>query len=260
MAKKIKAETEPFGRTFYKTGNVRRNKTFPFADGNNSEHGRKRCEVIRRDLRSCRADNRKQSGFSHARKSDKTDIGKHFELKQNLALLALAPRFRKARSLTGRRGKMTVPPSATSAFAKHKRLATAHIFYYFSGFCVFYDSSLRNGNYKIGSVSSVKFRFHTVAAVRSDVFFSVTEVKQGVLALFYNKNYIAAVAAVAAVGTSVRNIFFPVNRNTAVTAVAGFYVYLHMIIKICHMFILSAVQSPSIFRNSSSSIIFTPRD
>ena len=236
MAKKIKAETEPFGRTFYKTGNVRRNKTFPFADGNNSEHGRKRCEVIRRDLRSCRADNRKQSGFSHARKSDKTDIGKHFELKQNLALLA------------------------ASAFAKHERLATAHIFYYFSGFCVFYDGSLRNGNYKIGSVSSVKFRFHTVAAVRSDVFFSVTEVKQGVLALFYNKNYIAAVAAVAAVGTSVRNIFFPVKRNTAVTAVAGFYVYLHMIIKICHMFILSAVQSPSIFRNSSSSIIFTPRD
>ena len=155
---------------------------------------------------------------------------------------------------------MPVAPAAAPALAKDERLAAAHILDDFPRFCILYDSPLRNGNYKIRSVCAVKFGFHPVAAVCRNVFLPVAKVKQCILALFDYKNNVPSVAAVTAVGAAVRNVFFPVKRDTAVAAVAGFDIYLHVIIKICHMFILSAVQSPSIARNSSSFIILTPSD
>ena len=73
-----------------------------------------------------------------------------------------------------------------------------------------------------------------VAAVCRDKLLAVAEIEQGICALIYNENDIAAVTAVTAVGSAVGNILFPTERNTAVAAVSCLDIYFHMVIKISH--------------------------
>ena len=62
----------------------------------------------------------------------------------------------------------------------------------------------------------MKFACLAVAAVCRDELFAVAEIEQGICALVDNENDIAAVTAVAAVGTAVGNVLFAAEGNTAV--------------------------------------------
>ena len=87
--------------------------------------------------------------------------------------------------------------------------------------------------------SGVKFLRAAVAAVLRDEFFARAEVEERVFALVDDENDVAAVAAVAARRSAVRDVLLAVERDASVAAVARLYIYFNVIVKICHYYSLT---------------------
>ena len=170
------------------------------------------------------ADAGKNRGFADARIADQTDIRQHFQLQGQLFFLALGAVFGKHGNLPGRGGEMAVSKAATSALATDVigAVALGHVVQDLSGGGVPDQGSGRHRNNQIFGGRSMEFGSFSVLAVFGDELVLVAEGKQGVASGIHPEDHIAAVPAVAAVGSAVGNIFFPVKGNGTVSAVARF--------------------------------------
>ncbi|MPM78953.1 hypothetical protein SDC9_125968 [bioreactor metagenome] len=80
----------------------------------------------------------------------------------------------------------------------------------------------------------MKFFRHSVFAVFGKKFMTIFEFYKCILALFNLENDASAVSAVAAAGSALGDIFFAVESDASVSAVAGLYIYITFIYK--HIF------------------------
>ena len=115
---------------------------------------------------------------------------------------------------------MLISPAAVSALCDGNRLTIRYIGDYSAGLGVFYKRTDGDGYNKVGrafarapSGSAFLPRFRGIFAL-------IAEIRKGGQITVRLKNYIAAAAAVAAVGSSRRDILLPVKGDRAITAVA----------------------------------------
>ena len=213
-------EAKSLGCALDKSGNICGKEAAALTHRHNAEVGGKSCEVIVGDLGLCRGDAREDRRLAYVGEADKTDLRKHLELEKNLALLALRTALCKSRDLSCRSGKVSVAPAAASALAEHVFLGVCHIEDYLTGINVADESSLGYGDDNVGAGLAVLLATHTVCAVLGHEFSLVSEGEKGVRALVNAEDYIAAATAVAAVGTARGDVFFSMEGNGTVTAVA----------------------------------------
>ena len=133
-------------------------------------------------------------------------------------LLALKTGFGKAGSLTRRRCKVGVAPAALSAAAENERLGIGHILDDLVALRVEHNGAARYADGEILALLAELARALTVHAGLGDVFALVAEVHQRGHIVVDDEDDIAAVAAVAAVGTARGDVFFAVERHRTVAA------------------------------------------
>ena len=133
-------------------------------------------------------------------------------------LLALKARFGKTGRLTRRRCEVGVAPTALSAAAENERLGIGHILDDLVALRVAHNGAARHADGEILALLAELAPALTIHAGLSDVFALVAEVHQRGHIVVDDEDDIAAVAAVAAVGTARGDILFAVERHRAVTA------------------------------------------
>ena len=90
-----------------------------------------------------------------------------------------------------------------------------------AGFRIPDQGASRNPNLQIGSVLSRAAFALTVRSVGGSVFSLIAEVHQGRHVIIRNKDNASAAAAVSAVRSASRDIFFSVERDRTVSALSG---------------------------------------
>ena len=240
VAQKRVSEPRAVCRTLDKSGDIRRDEACLSARRDYSEIGGKRGEMIVGYFGLCRADAREYRGFSDTGISYKSYVGEHLELKYKLLFLALCAVLCEHRHLTRGRCEMPVAPAASTALAAYKIRAVilGHIVNYLAACGVLYKRSGGNGYHKVLGGLAEEFVALAVLTVARDKFVLITESKQGIGALVNAENYASALAAVAAVGAAVRNVFLTVKGYRAVSAVARLNVNFNVIYKHKNAFLL----------------------
>ena len=124
---------------------------------------------------------------------------------------------------------MDITLAALTASRKHLWLVRGHISHYPSAFGVAYNGTSRHLDYKRLSAFARAVSAAAVLTAVRHIFSLISEVYKGRKIIIDLKNYISAASAVAAVGTSRRNIFFTVKGHCSVAAVTCFDLYLRLI-------------------------------
>ena len=126
---------------------------------------------------------------------------------------------------------MLVAPAALAAARGDEGLAVGHVVHYAAGLGIAYERAARNADIQAFAVLAGAALALTVRARSRDVLALISEVHQRGHVVVDNENDIAALAAVAAVGTARSDILLAVERDGAVAAVSGLYRYLCFINK-----------------------------
>ena len=175
--------------------------------------------------------NGQQRRFSDVRESNQTHVRQKLQLQNHFMLFARKTGFCKTRHLPGRRCKVLVAPAASAALAEDKVLRVRHVLDDLVCLAVAHDRAARNLDDQVFSALALASAALSVHAVGRDIFALVAEIHQRGQVVVDSQNNRAAVAAVAAVGSACRNIFFPVESNRAVAARARFHIYFRFINK-----------------------------
>ena len=117
---------------------------------------------------------------------------------------------------------MPVPPAAFAALRGDKRLVRGHIRHHDAAFTLADNRAARHTNHKVLPFFAVATRAAAVLPVFGFVFAFIAEIRKGRKIVVHLKHNVAAAPAVAAVRSAGRDIFFTVERNRAVAAVARF--------------------------------------
>ena len=123
------------------------------------------------------------------------------------------------------------PPAASAALDNDKAIAISHILDHKAGFRIADHSSGRYGDLQILTVFSHKLPCGAVGTVFRHELAAVLKVQKGVLALVGDENDVAALTAVSAVGTAVRDVFFPAEGHGTVAALTRLDVNIDLIDK-----------------------------
>ena len=222
MAQKCVPETYAVRSALDKPGNIRHHKALPRPHGNHAQNRRNRCEMIIADNGFCFAHNGNQRRFPDIREAQKSDVGNQLEFERNLPLLAGRTAFRKTRGLARGGCKMPVAPAAFAAFCGDKRLVRGHIRHHNTAFTLADNRAARHTNHKVLPFFAVAARTAAVLPVFGFVFAFIAEIRKGRKIVVHLKHDVAAAPTVAAVRSAGRDIFFTVERNRAVAAVARF--------------------------------------
>jgi hypothetical protein len=131
---------------------------------------------------------------------------------------------------------VSVAPTASATLTAEivRSVVISHIVNYLSALLIANESSRGNEYHKVVGSRSVKLAALAVAAILGYKLVAVFEGEKCVTALVNTEDDIAAVSAVSAVRTAVRNVFLSVKGNCSVAAVSCLYVYSYIIYK--HIF------------------------
>ena len=119
---------------------------------------------------------------------------------------------------------MNVTPAAVTTFEEYKWFSLSFCSKFLDKFVsikIADNSSRRNRNYNIFPVPAVAVPALTVSTRLCTEKVLVADICESTHITFTDKNNVATLAAVTAVRASTRNIFFPSERNTAVSAFTG---------------------------------------
>ena len=117
---------------------------------------------------------------------------------------------------------MPVPPTAFAAACKNKRLAVAHVLQNPAGLGIPDQRTERNTENQVLPAFSVHFVAFSVFAVLRHKFVTEPQIRQCIEVGIHLNDHVAALAAVPAVRSACRNIFFPMERHGTISAIAGF--------------------------------------
>ena len=169
------------------------------------------------------ADDRNKGRFADIGEAEQADVGKQLQLKANLPLLAGDAVLCEAGHLTGRGGEVRVAPAAVAALCGDKRFAVGHIRHNRAALGLTDYSAPGHFDYQILAPSAVFAPAGAVFTVGGGVFSLVAEVGERREVVVHLKDYVAASAAVAAVGAARSDIFLSAEAHGAVAAVARLY-------------------------------------
>ena len=127
----------------------------------------------------------------------------------------------KARHLPGGGGKMAIAPAAAAAARRHKRLIAGHIRHQAAGLIIVQQGAARHPYNAILSGAAGTALGAAIAAGGCHIFALVAEIRQRVHPVIRHKHHTAATAAIAAVRATGRHIFFPMEGDCTIAAVAG---------------------------------------
>ena len=127
----------------------------------------------------------------------------------------------KPGGLPGGGGKVGVAPAALSAAAEDIRLIAGHVLDNLVGFRVPDQGAPRDPDGKGFAVLTAFALAHAVRALLRRVFALVAEIHEGGEVVVHLQNDVAAGNAVAAVRTACGDVFFPVEGDAAIAAVAS---------------------------------------
>ena len=173
------------------------------------------------DLGTRLGHNGKERRLADIRETDEADVGQQLQLEHDIVFLALKARFGKTGRLTRRRCEVGVAPAALAAAAEDERLGVGHVLDDLVRLRVAHDGAAGDADREILALLAELARALTIHAGLSDVFALVAEVHQRRHIVVDHKDDVAAVAAVAAIGTARGDILFAVERHRAVAALAG---------------------------------------
>ena len=221
MAQKVVAESRALRGTFDDAGDIRQDKAASLVGIDDAEVRIERGKMIVCNLGMRLAHHGEKRRLAHIRKADQAHVRQQLQLQGHVAHLAREPGLGKARDLPGRGREVHVPPAAAAAFGRHEGLAVGHVVHQAAGFRVTDQGSPRHPNLEIGAVLAGTALSLTVGPVGSRVFSLVAEVHQGRHVIIRDKDNASAPAAVTAVRSAGRNIFFSVERDGTVAAFSG---------------------------------------
>ena len=159
-------------------------------------------------------------------KTDESHIRQQLELQFEPAFLALHAFLSKTRCLVRGRLEVGVALAADAAFGHDKGLSQlGKIDQDFSGFKIFNNGSGRNNHFQILCAAAGAVVAGTMSAVLGDLMLLVFQIQEGMVTLGSAENDVAALAAVAAVGTAFGNKLLPPETDAARSAVSGLDIY-----------------------------------
>ena len=117
---------------------------------------------------------------------------------------------------------MHIAVSAASPLEDHIAAeVTRHVRNDLSGVCLADDSALRHLDLNILPALAGHALLLAILSVLCGIFAHMAEIGQGIETLIYNKDNVAALAAVTPVRPSCRDIFFPAEGDVSVPALAA---------------------------------------
>ena len=173
------------------------------------------------DLGLSPADHAEQRGLTHVGEAHQPHIGQQLQLQHHLAALAGIASLGKAGDLPGGGGEVLVAPAAPAAPAEDEGGVIRHIVDDLLGGGVPDDGAPGDPQDQVCAVSAGAALAASVCAVGGGVLALIAEVHQGGHMVVHCDHHVAAPAAVAAVRAAGGHIFFPVEGDHAVAAVAG---------------------------------------
>ena len=180
--------------------------------------------MISCDLRSRIGAYGQKCRLSDIREAEKTYVRYQLELKDDFSFLRKAACLSKVRSLTDTALVMNIAASASAALCSNKLISVvAEILHQKSCLLIDDKSTDRHLDIQVLTLLAVAFSLHSVLAVLSLILPLVIEVHQSPEIAVGNKNNTAAVTAVAAVRTAVRNVRVASECDCAVAALTGYY-------------------------------------
>ena len=178
-----------------------------------AELGRRGRERVVGDLRRRRADARDERRLAGVRKADDTDVGEELQLESQPAAVSGTSQIRLARRAVGGRREARIPPAPTGARLDEDPLARAG------------EIAQRLVTFAEGQVvatGAMAVRALAVLAALRLVMALVVIVEEGGQRGIGFEPDTAAVTTVAAVGATIRDVFFTTEADAARAAVTAF--------------------------------------
>ena len=221
VAQKVVAQSGAVGGALNDAGDVRHDEGDALLHIHHAQVGEKGGEVIIGDLGLSPADHAEQRGLTHVGEAHQPHISQQLQLQHHLAALAGIASLGKAGDLPGGGGEVLVAPAAPAAPAEDEGGVIRHIVDDLLGGGVPDDGAPGDPQDQVCAVSAGAALAASVCAVGGGVLALIAEVHQGGHMVVHCDHHVAAPAAVAAVRAAGGHIFFPVEGDHAVAAVAG---------------------------------------
>ena len=218
------------------TGDIRHDKALGVLEVHDTQDRLQGREMIVGDPGLCVAGHGQKGRFSDIGEADKTHIRDHLQFQQKLQGAGRLARLGIFGRLHGGCGIMHIAVSAAAALEDHIAAeVSGHIRNDLARICLTDDRALRHFDLNVLAALAGHALLLAVLAVLCGVFAHMAEIREGVEALVHNKDDITALAAVTAVRTACRDIFFPAERDMAVAALAAGnnnsgFIYKHVIL------------------------------
>ena len=230
------AQANTFAGTFHQTRDIRQNEFIAESAFYHAQIGGQCSKVVVCDLGVCVCYHGQQCGFPNVGETDQTNVCDQFQFQNDIVFFGFSAGFCVSGSLSCGGCEVLIALAAFTAVDQN---------FFFVGFCnvghnlaAFCFTDHCTHGYFDDDIFAVFAEAVTFAAGFTggcSKFSFITEVHQCIHAAFANENYVAAFAAVTAVGAAVGDVFCSVKGNLAVAAVAAFYVDLDSIYKHCFL-------------------------
>ena len=221
VPQEIVAQTRALAGALDDAGDVRHDEADALVHVHHTQIGVQGGEVVVGDFRVGLADHTQERAFAHIGEAHQPHVRQQLQLQHHVVALAGQTCLGKPRHLPGGGGEMLVAPAAPAAPAQHIGLVVGHILDDLATLGIAHQRAPGDLDGQAFAVLAGLAAALAVHAVAGHILALVAEVHQRGHIVVHLQDDGAAAAAVAAVRTARRNIFFPVEGHRAVAAVAG---------------------------------------
>ena len=233
VAQELVAEALAFGRAFDEAGDVGEDELV-LVEAHHAEVRDERGERVVGDLGLGRAHHRDQRRLARVREADERGVGEQLQLELQPPLFAVLALLGERRRAAGVRQEARVAAPADAALRRHPAVAVAHEVGEQLTVLAPHDRADRHVDDEIGAGRAVLLLARPVRArLRLAVRMVPEREQRGDVAGRVQPD-VAAVAAVAAVGTALRHVRLAPERDDAGAAVAGLHVQLRHVDELGH--------------------------
>ncbi len=232
MAQKFMPQPDAFTCALDQPGDIRQHETVAKPALDHAQIWRKRRKMVIGDFRVGIRHHGKQCRFADIREPNQPYVRNQLQFENHVIFLCRTASFRIARGLSCRRGKMLVAFAALAAVYQYFPFPVMrNIRHNLTAFGFADNRTDRHLYHNVLTVLAEAVALAAVAAVHGLKHTFIPEIHQRTHAFVADEHNVAALAAVAAVRSAVRNIFCAVKRNHAVAAVAALYMDFHPVYK-----------------------------
>jgi hypothetical protein len=225
-------------------GDVSHHEALLGANADHAEVRVQRRERVVGDFRAGRRDGADQRALAGVGQAEQADIGKDAQFEVDLEFFTLVALGALTRGAVGRRLEMGVAKATLAALGKqHLFVVHVEVGQHFAGVEVGDDGADRHAQHDVVATLAVTVGAAAVLAALAKELAGVAVIDQGIDVAVGNDVHAAALAAIATVGATHRDVFLAAESGDAVAAVASFNVDLCFVDEL-HFFRLLKLKSP----------------